>query len=182
MDLTNKIETKRLILRLCKPDDFDFFIEIINDDLVSENIKYFINQIDLKKPKFLFQSIIDSLKTPDPILLLIIIKKDMGDCIGSCGLKFLPDHNEAICFYSLLSRYRGFGFAIEAMKKLIEYGFLELKLSKLSTYTIPKISVIWKVAERVGMKYLGHIQISDSQSKLMYFSIEKNEFNVQHFI
>ncbi|MFX0003924.1 MAG: GNAT family N-acetyltransferase [Candidatus Hodarchaeota archaeon] len=182
MDLSTKIKTNRLILRLCNPEDFSFFLEIIGDDLVSNNINYIINQKDFKNPEFIFHSIIDSFKTPYPIYLFIIIKKDINDSIGVCGLKILTEYNEAICFYSLHSKYRGYGFAIEAMKKVIEYGFLELKLSKLFTYINPKSSATWKVAERVGMKYLGQIQISEPLSEVMYFSIDKNEFDVQNFI
>lgn len=182
MDLTNKIDTKRLILRLGNPEDFNFFLEIIEDDSVSKNINYIINQKDFKNPEFLFHSIIDSFNTPCPTYLFIIIKKDLNNCIGVCGLKILTEYNEAICFYSLLSKYRGYGFAIEAMKKVIEYGFLELKLSKLFIYINPKSSATWKVAERVGMKYLGQIQISEPFSEVMYFSIDKNEFDVQNFI
>lgn len=182
MDLPNTIDTKRLILRPFNRDDFEFFTKIIKDDLVSENLKYLINNKDMDRLEFLFQSIIHSIKTLDPIFALIIIKKDTGDFIGFCGLILLTDCNEAKCFYSLLPRYRGFGFAIEAMKKLIKYGFLKLKLSKLSTFISPESSAIWKVAERVGMKYLGHVQINEIQSKAMYFSIEKNDFDAQQIM
>jgi len=182
MDLPKTIETKRLNLRPFFQEDFEFFMKIIKVDLIFENLKYIINKADLKSPEFLFQSILHPNKTSDPIIILIIIKKDTSDYIGSCGLTLLTDTNEAICFYSLLPIYRGFGFAIEAMKKLIAYAFLKLNLAKVSTYINPKSTGIWKVAERVGMKYLGQIQIPELQFKAMYFSIEKKEFDAQQII
>ncbi|MFW9970827.1 MAG: GNAT family N-acetyltransferase [Candidatus Odinarchaeota archaeon] len=182
MDPLESIETRRLILRTFNREDFEFFKKILNDDLILENSKYFFNPSELERPDLFFQAIIDSFKTLDPIIALLIIKKDTGDYIGSCGLKVLTKTYSAICFYSLLSSYRGFGFAIEAMKKLIEYGFLKLKLIKVSTFINPNNSSIWKVAERVGMKYLGHIQINNNPSKVMHFSIEKKEFYAQQFI
>ncbi len=182
MDYTKTIETKRLILRKFNRNDFEFFIKFIEDRFFLENLKYIINNLDIEKIESLFQSIILPTKTSDPILALVIIRKDTGDFIGSCGLRRLIYRNEAICFYSLLPVYRGSGYAIEATKKLIEHGFLKLNLSKISTFINPKGSAIWKVAERVGMKYLGHIQINRLQSKAMYFSIERNEFNDQQII
>ncbi len=182
MNLPPNIETKRLILRLFNQGDFEFFIEIIKDKSVTQNVKYSLGNVDLEKPEILFQSIIHSFKSPHPMLILLIIKKETEDFIGSCGLKISSDKNEAICFYSLLPRYRGSGFAIEAMKKLIEYGFLKLNLSKIFTFISPTSSAIWKVAERVGMKYLGHVEIIELQSKAMYFSIEKQEFEAQQII
>jgi RimJ/RimL family protein N-acetyltransferase len=182
MDLPLKIETRRLILRQFNKGDFEFFIEIIKDNSVIENIKYFLTNSDLKEPENLFKTIIYSSRTSNPILLFVLIRKEIENSIGSCGFKLLLDRNEAICFYSLLPQYRGFGFAIEAMKKLIEYGFLKLKLSKVSTFITTKNSAIWKVAERIGMKYLGHLSINELHSKAMYFSIEKNEFDAQRVI
>ena len=176
MDLTNNIETKRLKLRLINQNDFEFFLINIKDALVSENIENIIYLKCLENPEKLFEEIIQL----DAIFTLIISRKDIDVYIGICGLNVLTESNEAICFYSLLPKYRGFGFAIEAMKKLIAYGFLKLNLDKITAYVEPKSSAIWKVAERVGMKYLGHIRISKSQSKVMYFSMERNEFEAQN--
>jgi hypothetical protein len=53
---------------------------------------------------------------------------------------------------------------------------------KISIFVNPKSKEIWKVAERCGLKYLGHVDITDSNLKAMYFSIGKEEFNTQHFI
>ncbi|MFX1378653.1 MAG: GNAT family N-acetyltransferase [Promethearchaeota archaeon] len=175
MDLINNIETKRLRLRPINHNDFEFFLISIKDDQVSENIKKIINLKNLENPEILFEEIIQL----DAIFTLIISKKDTDEYIGICGLNILADSNEAICFYALLPKYRGFGFAIEAMKILIAYGFLKFSLNKITTYVEPTSSAIWKVAERVGMKYLGHIQTSKPQSKVMYFSIERNEFEAQ---
>ena len=182
MDLPKTIETKRLILRLLNKDDFEFFLRIIEDKSVSENLNYIDQNVDLKRPEFLFKSIISSFETSNPILSLIIINKVTNDHIGSCGLRFLTNKKEAICFYYLIPLYRGSGYAIESMKKLMEYGFLKMDLSKISIFLNPKSKAVWKVAERTGMKYMGHVEIRGVHPKAMYFSIEKDEFNAQQVI
>jgi len=182
MDHFKPIKTKRLILRLFNKDDFEVFSNILNDNIVFENLKFILKREARIKPKFLFQSILNSYKIANPIVTLLIIKKDTENKIGLCGLIPLVDRDKALCFYSLLPMYRGNGFAIEAMKKVLEYGFLNLKFSKLITLIDPKSTEVWKVAERIGMKYMGQIQIDEIKSNAMYFSIKKAEFDGQQII
>ncbi|MFX0007967.1 MAG: GNAT family N-acetyltransferase [Promethearchaeota archaeon] len=182
MDISKGIKTKRLTLRPINKDDFENFLRIINDKDILENAHYFLENVDLSRPKLLFKLMISPLETLNPIFSLIILKKDTNDCIGFCGFNLLTENKEAICFYYLIPLYRGSGFAIESVKKLIEFGFIELGLDKISIFINPKSKEIWKVAERCGLKYLGHVDIPDTSSKAMYFSIGKEEFNTQHFI
>lgn len=91
----------------------------------------------------------------------------------------IEDGSGAEIFYIVFPKYRGYGYAIEAMKKLIEFAFKGLNLTRLITFIHPTNSKAWKVAERIGLKYMGHKQIKDISSNAMYFSIEKAEFEVQ---
>ncbi|UCC20107.1 MAG: GNAT family N-acetyltransferase, partial [Promethearchaeota archaeon] len=182
MDLPYQINTKRLILRFLNHDDFNIFSEIAIADSISENLNFIFKIKAVENVRTFFQKIVDSINTSQPILTFLIFNKDLGKYIGSCGLVYSKDNKEAICFYLLLPRYRGFGFAIEAMKKLIEFAFSKFVLLKIITYINPKCSKVWKVAERVGMKYLGHIYLDEISSKAMYFSINKKEFEDQQII
>jgi ribosomal-protein-alanine N-acetyltransferase len=181
MDIPEKIETKRLILRPFNRSDFEVFSNIIKDSEVSKNIKFVLRSESASDIKTLFQSIIDSYNTSTPIFALVIINKESKNRIGTCGLIPLERSNNVECFYALLSRYRGQGFAIESMKKLIEYAFSSLNLSKITAFINPKDLRLWKVAERIGMKYMGHIQNININSKAMVFTIEKSEYEVQRF-
>jgi len=175
----NKLETKRLILRPLLKDDFSVFSNLINTDDVSDNLEFVLKRKEVVNIKDLFQSLMKTFNSYKGEFTLLIINKELGDTIGLCGLNTLEDSKEAECFYTLLPEYRGSGFAIEAMKKLIEYGFLKLALLKIIAYINPKKSALWKVAERVGMKYMGHKQIDAISSKAMYYSIDKYEFEAQ---
>ena len=181
MDLPIQIETKRLILRPFNRDNFEVFSNLMKDTEVIQNLKFVIKSEPEKDIKTLFQSIIDSYSTSGPIFALMITTKESGNYIGFCGLINLKEDNEAECFYALLPRYRGHGFAIESVKKLIGYTFSELGLTRIIKFINPKDSRLWKVAERVGMKYMGHVQLDNISSKVMYFSIEKTEFEAQQF-
>ncbi|NVM34235.1 MAG: GNAT family N-acetyltransferase [Candidatus Lokiarchaeota archaeon] len=179
MNLPNQIETKRLILRLFNQDDFEVFSNIIEDDVISNNLKFVLKIKPEKNKTSFFRSIIDSYSSKHPIIALIVSTKQEGNNIGFCGLIPLENGSEAETFYTVFPKYRGYGYAIETMKKLIEFAFKGLNLTRIITFLHPTNTKAWKVAERIGMKYLGHKQINDISSKAMYFSLEKTEFEAQ---
>ncbi len=181
MNLPNQIETKRLKLRPFNPDDFKIFSNIIEDEEISNNLKFVLNIKPECNKTTLFQIIINSYSTDHPLLALVISSKFEEQMIGYCGLITLEDEQEAEIFYTLLHRYRGYGYAIEAVKKLIQFAFKGLNLKRLIIFLHPTNSKAWKVAERTGMKYLGQRDISAISSKAMFFSIEKTEFDAQSY-
>ena len=109
---------------------------------------------------------------------LTIVSKERAEPCGICSLRTI-DGNEVRCLYVLLPECRGNGYAIEAMLKLIEYAFTELKIPKIVAYIHPNNTQGWKVAERIGMKYLGHIQHKDFTPKAMFFAIKNEEYIAQ---
>ena len=122
---------------------------------------------------------LDSYKIADPGFSLIISNKENETNLGTCGLISIRDCRNVACVYALLPEFRGNGFAIEAMLKLIGYAFIKLEIPKIIAYIHPDNTQGWKVAERIGMKYIGHIQNEDFESKVMHFSIDKREYKAQ---
>ncbi|MFX1501752.1 MAG: GNAT family N-acetyltransferase [Promethearchaeota archaeon] len=181
MNLLNTLETKRLRLKQFNPDNFEAFSYIFEDVDVSNNLKYVLNNKPEHDKNNLFRMILDSNTSKHPLLTLAISTKFEDEIIGSCGLITQENGKDAEIFYTLLPRYRGYGYAIEAMKKLIEFAFIRLNLTKLMIFLHPNNSKAWRVAERVGMKYLGQREISTLSSKAMFFSIEKAEFDAQSY-
>lgn len=179
MDIPQILETKRLILRLYIKGDFDTFSELMSLDDITNS--YFIptEQKTNEGAKTLFNSIIQSYSTSKQIFAFMITDKEYENCIGSCGFKLSKDDTVANSFYILFPKYRGNGYAIEAMLKLLEFTFSILAIPKIIVYINPEKLRSWKVAERIGMKYMGHVQLNNIASKVMYFTIEKPEFEAQ---
>ncbi|MFX1366305.1 MAG: GNAT family N-acetyltransferase [Promethearchaeota archaeon] len=181
MNLPNTLETKRLRLKQFNPDNFEVFSNIYEDVEVSNNLKYVLNIKLENNNNILFRMILDSYTSKHPLLTLAISSKLEEEIIGSCGLIIQENGEDAEIFYILLPRYRGYGYAIEAMKKLLEFAFTRLNLRRLMIFLHPTNSKAGRVAERIGMKYLGHRKILAISSKAMFFSIEKAEFDVQSY-
>jgi RimJ/RimL family protein N-acetyltransferase len=60
--------------------------------------------------------------------------------------------------YIFNKKYHGKGYATEAAKAIIEYGFAELKAHKIIAHCNPKNIASWKLLERAGMKREGELK------------------------
>ena len=181
MKAPERLKTRRLILRPYIENDFKSFSLLMRNESVSKHRNLTPPQQTSKGEKSLFSSIINSYNSPAPIFALVICNKENEDFIGTCGLKSLGDKGTVECFYSLLPEYRRNGFAIESMLKLLEYSFEELKILKIVIFIHPNNTRAWKVAERIGMKYMGHIKHNNIVPKAMLFSIEEKEYKMRSF-
>ena len=122
---------------------------------------------------------LDSYKIADPGFSLVISNKENDTHLGTCGLNPIRNSKNVSCLFALLPEFRGNGFAIEAMLKLMEYAFIKLKIPKIVAYIHPENIPGWKVAERIGMKYMGHVQHNEFIPKAMLFTIKYEEYDLQ---
>ena len=76
--------------------------------------------------------------------------------IGTCGFtRFDYDNNAAEVGYVINPEYRGRGIAPEALSRVLEFGFTELKLNRIEARYIVGNEVSRRVMEKVGMKFEG---------------------------
>jgi RimJ/RimL family protein N-acetyltransferase len=180
MKIPEELETRRLILRPYIDRDFNSFSLLLKDQSVLKNLYLVPERQTSKGNESIFSSIIESYNSTEPLFALAICIKDNEVFIGTCGLIFSEINGITECFYALLPEYRRNGFAIESMLRLLEFSFGELKIPKIVVYMHPNNTRAWKVAERIGMKYLGHAKHKNILPKAMLFSIEKEEYDAQH--
>ncbi len=64
--------------------------------------------------------------------------KDTGEFIGFCSIKYLEDHKLNDLGYRLKRDYWGNGYATEASKASLEYGFNTLDLTEIFAFVLPK--------------------------------------------
>jgi RimJ/RimL family protein N-acetyltransferase len=130
-------------------------------------------------PKKSLNEFLDSYRIPEPGISLLISSKENELILGTCGLYLIENGISIGCVYALLPEFRGNGYTIEAMRVLIEYAFTNLEFSTIIAYIHPNNTDGWKVAERIGMKYLGDIKHKDLSPRAMFFTIKKAEFLAQ---
>ena len=101
------------------------------------------------------------------------IHKDTGKFIGRCGL--LPwtigGEQEVEVAYTIAREYWGQGLATEAAHAILDYGFEQLKLSRLICRIDEENRASRKVAEKIGMTFEREAQ--DELGPFMIYSIHK---------
>ena len=80
--------------------------------------------------------------------------KDTNEFIGWCGLKYLADRDEIDLGYRLMQQYWGKGYAFEAAKNTLDYGFKELHLKTIVGRAHIENTASLKILEKIGMQYI----------------------------
>ena len=154
MKLPPVLKTERLTIRPFRQTDLEPFLEFMLDRIVTEYLNFSKYHKTKKGAIELFHSVLKSYDSPQPIIALVIAAKDTDVFVGSCGLAPLENHT-CECYYSLRPQFWRNGYATEAMSKLFEHAFRETELKEIRAYTSTANFRGSRVAERLGMKYMG---------------------------
>ena len=79
--------------------------------------------------------------------------RETGEYIGWCGLKYHPDEQETDLGYRLKKKFWNQGFATEASRLCLQYGFEELQLPFIVARIMKENLASISVAEIAGMRY-----------------------------
>lgn len=171
------LETKRLILRKFYLSDIDDFYEYCKNPNVGPNAGW--KPHESKEESF---EILNNIIKQQEVWA--IVKKDENKVIGSIGLH--RDYkrefkNVKMIGYVIGENYWGNGYATEAAKRVIKYGFETLGLDLISVYHYPNNMRSKRVIEKCGFKYEGTLR----KSSILYdgsiidnlcYSITKSEY------
>lgn len=111
-----------------------------------------------------------------------IIEKESGECIGQIAYFLVDAKNEfAEIEYCIGASFQKKGYATEACKSVIQYGFDVIGLHKVQICVRPSNTPSRKVIEKCGFVYEGNLRdyflMPDGTFEdRMYFSILKSEF------
>ena len=79
--------------------------------------------------------------------------KSSNEFIGWCGLKYLAELNEIDLGYRLMQPFWGKGYAFEAAKHTLDYGFNQLHLKTIVGRAHIENTASLKILEKTGMQY-----------------------------
>ena len=152
-------ETERLILRRFTEADAGLLFYLNSDP---EILKY------LHEPPLKDKS--DSLDKLKNIILpqyernlgrWAIHQKENNEFIGWCGLKYLPEPDEIDLGYRFVKTAWGKGFATEAAKQTLAYGFNTLQLKTITGRAHIENIASQKVLEKIGMQFVNEGIVDD---------------------
>lgn len=84
----------------------------------------------------------------------IILKENMK-MIGTAELHTFTPNFKAELGYTINPEYWGNGYALEATKELIEWGFIDLKLKRIECCAFVENNRSTRVCEKLGLTYEG---------------------------
>lgn len=153
MQLPETLKTDRLTIRKFKSEDKPCFIEFMTDKESTRYLEFSAIQKTTEGATQLLDFILNSYETDEPVFSLAIEHQKHG-YIGSCGVSKIDD-NAWEYYYSLNRKYRGKGYATEAMKAVVNWCRKSPVVKELRAYMHPEHKESERVAVRLGMKNQG---------------------------
>lgn len=83
-----------------------------------------------------------------------VMHKSNQEFLGWCGLKYSPDTDEYDIGFRFFKKYWNNGFATEAAKACVEYGFQKLHLNVIIGRARKKNKNSIRVLEKIGLTYV----------------------------
>lgn len=170
-------ETERLILREILLSDKDGMYELDTDPLVH---KYIGNQpvVSMEQTEeaiaFIRKQYIDN-----GTGRLAVIKKDTNEFIGWAGLKLVRGscNNHTNYYevgYRFIQRYWGKGYATEAARASLDYGFEELKLNEIYAWADAGNTASRAVLEKTGLRFIEKFDLDGDEQD--WFEITRTQW------
>ncbi|MDR9505191.1 GNAT family protein [Brevibacillus agri] len=132
----NTITTERLLLRRMQPADAPALFSFWSDPNVSKHMN--IESMTRIKQAEDMIFLINKLCAEDQAIRWSIVLQESGEMVGSCGFNsFDFEHGRTEIGYDLGSPYWGKGYATEAVRAVIGYGFSELGLNRVEAKVEP---------------------------------------------
>lgn len=82
-----------------------------------------------------------------------VIRVEDNEFLGWCGIKYTPETNEYDIGFRFFKQYWGNGYATEAAKASIEYGFDILKIKTIIGRAMKSNNQSIRVLEKIGLIY-----------------------------
>jgi len=175
------LETERIICRDFRYNDFE---DIHSYGSSTEVVKYMAWGPNTEEDSRVFMNEAIECITDDPRLRyeLAIIDKKLDAFVGGVAIYIISeDSRVGEIGYSINPKYWNNGYATEAAKAVIEYGFRKLELHRIQATCDVRNTGSSHVLEKAGMTREGkireHILLRDGWRDSYMYSILENEVN-----
>lgn len=160
------LTTDRLIIREFEEADWQPLYEYASDP---EAVRYRLSEAKTEQQTcdFIQWAIAQAQEQPRKIYNLAIALRQDNRLLGECELYIENFHHadnfddsQARIGYAFNPKYWGQGYATEAVRELIAFGFENLRLHRIYAPCTPANVASVRVLEKVGMRREGHFRES----------------------
>lgn len=149
------LKSERLILRQFFKDDEPYIFKLHNDADVMKYISSNKGHYSHEECREFITRQIKYYASHPGLGIWAAVNKSKGEFIGWVALKDLDNSEYIEVGYRLLKEHWGKGYATDATKALINYGFNKLDLDKITAVALPENKASTNVMQKAGMKYVG---------------------------
>ena len=175
-----KLVTERLILNKIKDSDIPVIVDYAGNKKIAENTLNIPHPYTKKDAEFWISNATKGFKNGTQYTFGIRLKPK-NEFIGAIGLKVEPRFDRAEMGYWIAEKFWNQGFATEAVKAMLEYGFNTLELNKILATHLVENSASGKVMINNGMIKEGelkeHTKKNGVYQNLIQYRLTKKEFN-----
>lgn len=144
-----QLETERLVIRRFKEEDWKDLYEYLSDEEVVRYEPYQVFSIEASQNEA-------KSRAESPAFLAVCLKEN-NKLIGNIYFAKQEFKTWEIG-YVFNRRYQGQGYATEAAKAVIAYGFNTRGARRIVAMCNPLNTASWRLLERLGMRREGHLK------------------------
>ncbi|MBN1285178.1 MAG: GNAT family N-acetyltransferase [Anaerolineae bacterium] len=172
--MNNVIETDRLRLRPFAPDDAPIYAEVIFADPDVTRYLPASQAAPLDRATRAIAMFADAWAANGYSIWAVERLSD-GLFVGACGLMNIPDAPEEVeLAYEFGKVYWGQGYATEAARACLRYGFEVGGLSQIVALAIPENAASRRVMEKLGMTFVDINQRYYRGTTLAYYTLARD--------
>lgn len=170
------LKTPRLIFRHFFPADLkQLYQEIYSHPLVAKSLSP-TGFLTLEQTAHLLSRRLDHWQKHG-FGVWALVHQQNQQLMGHCGLHYLGNTSEVELTYAINPFYWGQGFATEAAKAVLQWGFDTLRLKQIVAVTAPDNVASRRVMQKLGMKYEKNIQYGGAE--VVYYTVVSSTFEFE---
>ncbi len=153
-----RLRTERLLLRDFEPGDWPALHDVESRAEVARYQSFEPRTMEESRAYVLAACEEAKRETRETYDLAVMLVSE--DClIGRCGLGLTdPDLGEGMLWFTMHPSYWGRGYATEAARGLVDFGFHELRLHRIWADCDPANVASSRVLAKLGMRREGHLR------------------------
>ena len=153
-----ELVTERLILREFQDDDWQAILAYQRDPLYLR-YSHWTDRTPAAARAFVQSFMAQQREQPRTRFQLAIVRQSSEQLIGNCGIRMeSPEASEAEIGYELAPEHWGIGYATEAARAIVRFGFGELRLHRISSWCYADNIASARVLEKLGFYAEGRLR------------------------
>lgn len=150
-------------------------------DIVLQSVEETLARVDALAPEVrkevspVWLELVKSVRVASPwIHWFSIVKRDIGQEIGSCGFKGPPDDAGVVeVAYGIELSFQGKGFATEAVAALRNFAFGHNSVLVVRAHTLPNGTASQRVLSKCGFHLVGEVE-DPEDGKVLRWEVSKS--------